>query len=398
MLNFPDNPNVGDLFGPVAPSEITYQWNGYGWRVAGGGISALGGFNVEQVIDLAALTDTSAFTFNMDPNYDYDVDIVSASPSATGDTLVATTSADGATFPSVWTNAFVAGATTLDAAAVNATSQSTSNDAAIVSGGIAAGGTLSGALVKIRASGNGAEHTLVESTATYVDPAGLRVALFNFAQKQTLTVDTKCSIGWSIGTTRFQGGTATIYRRSRQPVAAILNGSDGQWELVQTQRPSSGTEVDFLTGFDDGYDHEFIVSGISPDVADALRWRVREAGVWIDGPAAYRVAVNSHNDTVQASSALTADSGYVGAGGNTAVGEALSSRLYFFDPATPTIFTTAHTTGSSSTDGLGPTFKAALSTAERQAAAAADGIRFFWTAGNAFVGGRITQYRRFVGS
>jgi len=166
------------------------------------------------------------------------------------------------------------------------------------------------------------------------------------------------------------------------------------WELVESYVFSTSVAtVDFETGFDDGYDHEFVYNNCTPDVSDSLAMRVKEAGAYISSAAAYRNAVVTHINTTASVSSSQQTLIFLSAGSAIGTAEQAGGRILSMNPGNA-LRTQLNSSGVGATAATATVMKHSLNFAEREAAAVCQGIRFFWTAGNNFAAGEISQYRR----
>ena len=168
------------------------------------------------------------------------------------------------------------------------------------------------------------------------------------------------------------------------------------WSLIDARTATAVATIDFEEGFYDGWDHQFTIEGIYPDVADSLVVRVKEAGAYISSAAAYRGQEIRGTGTTVTAAGNQNTYGFLGSvTGAAAAGEAHNGEVVFLNPASSALQTRYNArmffaTGSGATVGYATT-----SGGEREAAAACQGVRFLWAGGNNFAAaGYIKHYRR----
>ena len=218
-MDFPSNPNMGDLYQPPAPSSLTYQWNGTGWRVYGNDIvPPLGGFNLQEEVDLDGLGSVATQWLPLAVAYDYDLELLAPSVAVNSTSFFhLELSPDGGTTvrSADFVRAQMYGAGT---GIINAqTDTITSIDAtAFITSNNGVGSFNGSAFVKLRLHDEADKRTIIQSQSTTFGDGSNEGARYDshFEQNGTPEIADSVRLVLSGGAT-IAGGLFRIYRRSR---------------------------------------------------------------------------------------------------------------------------------------------------------------------------------------
>ena len=274
MIDFPDSPSLGEIYKPPT-SDFTYQFNGDGWRVAGGGASALGGMNLFESVDLTGLPN---YDVQLVSGFDYEFRLTGVKAITNGNHAEVQLSPDGAVFNSSEFDRVQRGGASGDS---------------IVSNGGALPALITRDLVVPFT-----RESLSTWTVWDFDNASLRTkfmavmanvtvsgayAYFNVDAWHTpLQIDTHMRVVLGGTVENFQGGRFDVYRRSRQPISFLTGREPGGMYLHQ-EIVAAGSETEFIGDLLDGYDYEFKILNMNPSSSQG-QLQLELSTVGIAGP------------------------------------------------------------------------------------------------------------------